>query len=206
MSKLLVFIFTLCANGVFCQEILTIDGADCGMEGSAKRADIKRLNLLKNRYTAPQKSEITTDFNWTTLSETEDDRAKFSSKKGVILRGYVLKVTMGGAETCNCGSKTPEFRDTHIVLTPDAAQTGLLSQMVVEVTPRMRAVMAQRGVDWSQAALKKLRGKQIEVEGWLMYDNEHGDKSAKVKQKTKGATRSTAWEIHPITRLKVIED
>jgi hypothetical protein len=138
------------------------------------------------------------------LAKSEDDRNKFSVEKGVVLRGYVLRVTMAGAETCNCNSKTPDFRDTHIIITPNETQTGVTNQVVIEVTPRMRAIMATKGVDWSQAALRKMRGKMIEVEGWLFYDYNHGNQSAKVRQKTKGVTRSTAWEIHPITRLALI--
>jgi hypothetical protein len=204
MYKLFLLGLLLTTNAAFCQDIFPIDGQDCGMEGSAKRVNDKQLNRLKNRFIAPTSAQLDANFNWTELAKTEDDRAKFSAAKGVILRGYVLRVTPGGAETCNCNSKTPEFRDTHIVITPDAAQTGLMNQVVIEVTPRMRAIMATKGVDWSQEALKKLRGKKIEVEGWLFYDYNHGNQSAKIRQKSKGVTRSTAWEIHPITRLTVV--
>jgi hypothetical protein len=204
MYKLLLLSLLLIANNVFSQDIFPIDGQDCGMEGAAKRTNDKQLNRLKNRFIAPTAAQIDANFNWTELSKMEDDRAKFSTEKGVILRGYVLRVTAGGAETCNCNSKTPEFRDTHIIITPDASQTGVLNQIVIEITPRMRAIMATKGIDWSQEALKKLRGKKVEVEGWLFYDYNHGNQSAKVKQKTKGVTRSTAWEIHPITRLVVV--
>ena len=77
----------------------------------------------------------------------------------------------------------------------------MLNQIIVEVTPRMRFLMKQKGIDWSQAALKKLHGRTIEVQGWLLYDFKHGDQSAKIRQKTKGVTRSTAWEIHPVTGI-----
>ncbi len=198
--------FSCLTNNAFGQEAFTIDGQNCGMEGSAKRVNDKQLNRLKNRFLAPTKAQMNADFNWITLAELEDDRAKFSVENGVILRGYVLRVTMGGAETCNCNSKTYEFRDTHIVITPDATQTGISNQVVIEITPRMRAIMATRGVDWSQAALKKLRGQYIDVEGWLFYDYKHGDKSAKVRKNSTAVTRSTAWEIHPITRLNVVKN
>jgi hypothetical protein len=204
MYRLLLFSLLLITNNVFSQDIFTIDGQDCGMEGSAKRTTDKQFNRLKNRFIAPTKTQIDAHFNWTELANTEDDRNKFSAEKGVILRGYVLRVTMGGAETCNCNSKTPKFRDTHIIITPDNTQTGVLNQVVIEITPRMRAIMATKGVDWSHEALKKLRGKNIEIEGWLFYDYNHGNQSAKVRQKKKGVTRSTAWEIHPITRLAII--
>jgi hypothetical protein len=204
MFRFLFFAFLCAATPSFSQEIFTIDELPCGLEGSAKRVNDKQLNRLKNRSIAPTAAQINANFNWTTLSEFVDDRDKFSPENGVILRGYVLRVTMGGAETCNCNSKTPEFRDTHIVITPDATQTGVLNQVVIEITPRMRALMKARGIDWSQEALRKLRGKNIEVEGWLFYDYNHGNQSAKVRQKTRGVTRSTAWEIHPITRLTVV--
>jgi hypothetical protein len=204
MFKLILMPFLFISFSVFSQEIMTIDDQECGMEGSAKRQNDKQFNRLKNRFVAPTKAQIDPNFNWTNLAEFEDDRNKFSSEKGVVLRGYVLRVTMGGAETCNCNTKTPEFRDTHIVITPDKSQTGVLNQVVIEVTPRMRSQMQAKGIDWSQEALRKLQGKTIEVEGWLFYDYNHGNQSAKVRQKTKGVTRSTAWEIHPITRLNVI--
>ena len=206
MFKLFLFSLLFITTPIFSQDIFTIDAQDCGMEGSAKRANDQKLNRLKNRFIAPSLAQINRNFNWTTLADTEDDRDKFSPENGVILRGYVLRVTMGGAETCNCNSKTPEFRDTHIVITPDDSQTGVSNQVVIEITPRMRAIMATKGIDWSQVALKKLRGKYIEVEGWLFYDYNHGDKSAKVKKKTRGVTRSTAWEIHPITRLVLVKN
>ena len=205
MYKLLILSFLAFPKTIFSQDVFTIDDTPCSMEGSAKRANDKQYNRLKNRYIAPTKTQISTDFNWTELAIFEDDRAKFNVGNGAILRGYVLRVRMSEAETCNCNSKTPEFRDTHLIITPDAEQTGVLNQIVVEITPRMRAIMATKGVDWSQAALKKLKGKNIEVEGWLFYDYPHGNQSAKVRQKTKGVTRSTSWEIHPITRLTVIK-
>ena len=205
MYKLLIFTALLLPKTIFSQDVFTIDNTPCGLEGSAKRVNDKQFNHLKNRSIAPTKAQISADFNWTELAVFEDDRSKFSTEKGGVLRGYVLRVKMSEAETCNCNSETPEFRDTHIIITPNAEQTGVLNQIIVEVTPRIRAIMAAKGVDWSQTALKKLQGKNIEVEGWLFYDYPHGNQSAKVRQKTKGVTRSTAWEIHPITRLTVLK-
>ncbi|MBL7813449.1 MAG: hypothetical protein JNL70_00490 [Saprospiraceae bacterium] len=186
------------------QDILDIDGVPCPMEGFAKRQNDKSLNQLKNRYSFPRSSDFDPKFNWETLSVFEDDSRKFDVKKAAILRGYVLRVKMSEKETCNCNSENPEFRDTHIIITPDKNKRGVLDQIIVEITPRMRLIMKAKGVDWSQAALKKLYGKTIEVEGWLFYDYKHGDQSAKVMQKTKGVTRSTAWEIHPVTSIKVL--
>ena len=205
MYKLLIFIFLALPKTIFSQDVFTIDDAPCSMEGSAKRTNDKQFNRLKNRSIVPTKAQISADFNWIELAKFEDDRSKFSVEKGAILRGYVLRVKMSEPETCNCNSKTPEFRDTHLIITPDAEQTGVLNQIVVEITPRMRAIMAAKGIDWSQAALKKWQGKNVEVEGWLFYDYPHGNQSAKVRHKAKGVTRSTAWEIHPITAIRVLK-
>lgn len=200
----LLIVFLLMSNiNAFCQEVLDIDGVPCALEGSAKRTNDQALNRLKNRFTLPRPSDFDAKFNWEELSKFEDDRLKFDGKKAAILRGYVLRVRMSEKETCNCNSIDPDFRDTHIILTPSKDRKGVLDQIIVEVTPRMRLLMKQKGIDWSQAALKKLVGRTIEVEGWLFYDYKHGDQSAKVRQKTKGVTRSTSWEIHPVTKLKI---
>ena len=203
MLKYLIISFLVVPTIIFGQADFMVDEQPCGLEGSAKPANVKQLNRLKNRSAAPTKAQIDPQFNWAELAKFEDDRNKFSFEKGAILRGYVLRVKMSEAETCNCNSKTPDFRDTHLIITPDAENTGVLNQIVVEITPRLRAQMQARGVDWSQEALKKLRGKYVEIEGWLFYDYNHGNESAKIRQKTKGVTRSTAWEIHPVTTLKV---
>lgn len=201
MYQLLIAFLLVSTTPIFCQVLLNVDGVPCTLEGSAKRSNDQALNKLKNRYSFPQQEDFDMSFNWTELSKFEEDSRKFDIKKAAILRGYVLRVRMSPKETCNCNSENPEFRDTHIILTPNKEQTGMLNQIIVEVTPRMRFLMKQKGIDWSQAALKKLHGRTIEVQGWLLYDFKHGDQSAKIRQKTKGVTRSTAWEIHPVTGI-----
>ena len=143
------------------QEILILpDGSECGLEGSAKRKNDKGFNLLKNRTNFPQKSDFEPLFNWNKIQEESDDRRKFNARRAAILRGYVVAVSMSNPESCNCNSKEPDYRDTHIVLAPDKNSKDDKSQhVVVEVTPRIRLLMQQNGKDWSQQALKKLRGK-----------------------------------------------
>jgi hypothetical protein len=185
------------------QDILIMpDGSECGLEGSAKRKNDKGFNRLKNRYLFPRQSDIDVTFNWSKIQEDSDDRRKFNARRAAILRGYVVSVSMSHPESCNCNSKEPDYRDTHIVLAPDKNSKEDKSQhVIVEVTPRIRLLMQQDGQDWSQKALKKLRGKTIEVEGWLFYDYNHGDKSAQIRQNSDNITRATAWEIHPVTRI-----
>ena len=188
------------------QEILTLpDSSECGIEGSAKKQNDKALNRLKNRYNVPQKYDIDTSFNWDKINESTDDRRKFNARRAVILRGYVVSVNMGSLETCNCNSTDPAYRDTHIIIAPNKESKDDKTQYVVaEVTPRMRILMKEKGIDWSQKALKKLKGQNVEIEGWLFYDFKHGEKSAKVRPNTEGVNRATAWEIHPIMRITVL--
>ena len=200
---LFLFIFN---PSIHAQEMLMLpDGSECSMEGSAKRQNDKAFNRLKNRFTFPQKSDFDTTFNWDKINEPSDDRRKFNARRAVILRGYVVSVSIGSIETCNCNSLDPAYRDTHITLAPNEESKNDKTQYVVaEVTPRMRIWMKEKGIDWSQKALKKLKGQTIELEGWLFYDFKHGDKSAKVRPNTEGVNRATAWEIHPIMRITVL--
>lgn len=201
---IIIPLFLLTYSIAFSQEVLNVGNMLCPIEGSAKRKNDQELNRLKNRYDFPRPSDVDMRFNWKELGKFEDDRDLFDQKKAAILRGYVLSVKMSAKETCNCNSTDPDFKDTHIVLTPSKNEKGILNQIVVEVTPRMRLLMKQKGVDWSQPALKKLVGQTIEVQGWLFYDFKHGDQSAKVMKKTNDVTRSTSWEIHPVTRITIV--
>jgi hypothetical protein len=201
LSFVFFFIFSLNINA---QETLQINDVPCGMEGSAKRSGDRTLNRFKNRFTLPRENEFDETFNWDELQKEEDDRKKFSTDNAAILRGYVFRIKAGSVETCNCNSKDPTFQDTHIIITPDADNTTVQQQVVIEVTPRLRLLMKNKGIDWSHEALKKLRGKKVEVQGWLFYDYRHGENSAKIK-KTGKITRSTAWEIHPVTKITVLK-
>jgi len=112
-----------------------------------------------------------------------------------------LKV--GGIETCNCRAKDPIDRDTHIEIgfTADAIKT---QRVIVEVTPRMRAKMKDAGKDWSTAALKKnLKGKFVEITGWLLFDVPHVNEAENTHPGGPKNWRATCWEIHPITNIEI---
>lgn len=191
------------------QDVITIDGRPCGMHGSAKEKEAYTLNAFKNRYTAPRAGDLDTSITLRTL-ETSGDPNQFSPDKAVVLRGYVYNVKMGGVESCNCETKDPDLRDTHIELVPDEMHTGAPFRVIAEVTPRLRAIMRERGIDWSTAALRRsIKGRWVEVAGWLTYDVEHetaayaNDPDDVVGQRN---WRATVWEVHPITYLKVIAE
>lgn len=202
---ILFWIALLPTSTVIGQNVLSIEGIDCDMHGSAHIERLEyRLNEYKNRYNFPIKSDYITGItlNELILSGNGD---QFPMDKAVILTGYVFNVKIGGVETCNCKTKNPDYRDTHIELTPDSEHTAPEFRVIVEVTPRIRALMAAKGIDWSTDALKKtLIGHNIKVSGWLFYDAEHKSQAYATNPTGERNWRATCWEIHPITYIKVI--
>ena len=126
--------------------------------------------------------------------------------KAARIKGYVYEVKSGGIETCNCKEREELDKDTHIELVADPMQTGKLQRMIVEITPRMRDIMEHKGVDWSTEGLRdRLLGRWVEVEGWLLFDDEHEMNAENTNPGHPRNWRATAWEIHPITSIKVID-
>jgi hypothetical protein len=93
--------------------------------------------------------------------------------------------------------------DTHIeiALSPAAPPT---ERVIVEVTPPWRAMMAARGIDWRTPTLDaNLRNRHVEITGWLMLDVEHLHQSRNTEPNNPTDWRATAWEVHPITGIRV---
>ena len=176
----------------------------CGMAGSAAAVKWQALNRLKNRFTAPGPAEMDGAATLAALLAPGDDRNRWSEARGAVVTGYVRSVKPGGFETSNCLAKAREFRDTHIELVPDPMDGSALT-VIVEVTPRWRAILAARGVDWSTATLRhQLLGRWVRVTGWLMFDAEHANAAANTAPGHPRDWRATAWEVHPITDLRVV--
>ena len=139
------------------------------------------------------------------LTAPGDDRRRFDQRKAARLVGYVANVKVGGVESTNCHAKDPASRDTHIELTLQPNNPDESLHVIVEVTPRWRALMARRGTDWSTQALRRqLLGRWIEVAGWLLYDQEHEAGAANTHRGNTRIWRATVWEVHPITSMRVV--
>jgi len=108
----------------------------------------------------------------------------------VMLAGYLLGAHSGSPETCNCKLSGEENNDYHINVTENS-DDAMTDSVVVEMTPKMRASIPQ----WNLTTLNALKGKQIRVSGYLLFDSEHVTRS--------GGERMTIWEIHPVTRFEV---
>jgi hypothetical protein len=176
----------------------------CGMEGDARSPGVQALNRLKNRYTAP--SQIDPAITLAEILATGRDTGRWKVKQGAEVIGYVSDVKVGGIESTNCRAHAAEQRDTHIELVLDPMASSPTQRVIVEVTPRWRAIMAAQGVDWSTRALRdSLLGRWIKVRGWMLFDVKHQNQSENTPPGRERNWRATAWEIHPITSIDVVQ-
>src|SRR6185369_4809148 len=125
--------------------------------------------------------------------------------------GYVVSVNSGPLELVNCFCR----RDAHInvALQPQASAREIV---VLEVTPTVRDLISRTSnhetpdqspvlTDWSTETLqKKLTGHWVRFEGWLFYDGQHESEAENTAAGREANWRATAWELHPITRIEII--
>ena len=175
----------------------------CSAEGSAKRSNAKVLNLKKNRDGSPTAAQINRNITFDVLMKSDEHPTLFTEGDGAEIVGFVAEVKIGSVETCNCGQKDQWHRDTHIELTLSPIIEGDKSKLlVVEVTPRFRQLMKEKGLDWSNRGLRDaFLGRWVIVRGWVFYDAMHDDESA-----SSGGTRiwrGSPWEIPPVTHIEI---
>ena len=176
----------------------------CGVEGDARSPGVEALNRLKNRYTDPQ--QIDPAITLAAMLAPGRDTGRWKVKQGAEIIGYVSDVKVGGIESTNCHGRAAEQRDTHIELVLDPMAGSPTQRVVVEVTPRWRAIMAAQGMDWSTRALRdRLMGRWIKVRGWMLFDVEHQNASENTAPGRERNWRATAREIHPITSIEVVQ-
>ena len=179
---------------------------NCPLEGNAKRKDIKELNRLKNRYNFPKESDFVKNITLKSLLKDGEDSERWTPGQAVEIVGYVSEVVKGGVETCNCKATDDDNRDTHIEITDDPMASEFKNPLIAEVTPRFRFIMAKKGIDWSTKTLRKnFKGRWVKIQGWLFYDTEHADEADNTKPGRERNWRKTAWEIHPITSIEIVQ-
>ncbi|HEU0064202.1 MAG TPA: hypothetical protein VFQ58_04190, partial [Flavisolibacter sp.] len=117
MKKLLLLLLLITGYFGKAQEIINIDGVDCDLHGSSKPGSkTYYLNGFKNRFNYPTSNDLDSTITFNTIMHSGDPN-QFSQDKALKLSGYVFNVKTGGVETCNCRTKDPQYRDTHIELT-----------------------------------------------------------------------------------------
>lgn len=178
---------------------------DCPPQGTAKRANIQALNRLKNRDAIPDPAKIKRVSLSQLLSAEPPGVGPFTTNDAVEVTAYIHDVRLAGPESCNCMSSDHWRRDTHIEVVAKPMDPIDKSKLFVcEVTPRFRDIMQRRGIDWSQRTLRdRFLGRWARITGWMFYDENHDDESANTSN-GKHIWRGSAWEIHPITDMVVV--
>src|SRR5213080_3264406 len=143
----------------------------------------------------------------------------------VSLTGWLVLAYPGPPETTNCGDET--FHDWHLEIfqnpSDHAPQIGDPTPIICEITPRTEQRLYRDGIRiQSLAGFFRLldrsfrpaqrKARKIRVTGYLLWDDDHNG-SADVGSTIEyiGSNgfhhpwRSTAWEIHPIMKIEVIE-
>jgi hypothetical protein len=161
------------------------------------------LNKLKNRTALPQETDYNNEVTLSALLRPGDDRGRWSEASAATVEGYVVSVRDGSIESANCYSLF--HRDTHIslALSKDASPQTCVE---LEVTPRIRRWAKAQGWDWSTDTLaRELVGHWCRFEGWLLFDIGHDEESENTNQGGARNWRATAWELHPVTSIRIIK-
>ncbi len=176
---------------------------NCPSSGIGITSRVRQKHRLKNRTAFPSAADFDTRVTLDALLQRGDDRSRWSVERAARVQGLVIDVEHAGSEAANCFN--PCRRDIHVLIAPrkDAPKS---EQVVLEVTPKMRDWAAGQGIDWSEETLQKqLIGHWCEFEGWLYFDVDHDEESENVAPGNAENWRGTAWEVHPITKIRVLE-
>lgn len=175
---------------------------NCPSAGIAFTTRARELHRLKNRTALPQAADFDARVTLESLLQPGDDADRWSTDRGARIQGFVVDVAYARPEATNCFS--PCRRDIHILLAKgkDAPKA---EQIVLEVTPNLRAWAARQGIDWSVESLKaQLINHWCDFEGWLYFDVGHAEESENMAPGNSSNWRATAWELHPVTKISVI--
>jgi hypothetical protein len=174
----------------------------CPSAGIALTSRARRLHELKNRIALPKPSDFDARITLDTLLQPGDDSNRWSIDRAAKIQGVVVDVAYARPEATNCFS--PCRRDIHILV---ATRKDALKkeQVVLEVTPNLRDWATKQAIDWSEQTLKsQLIGHWCEFEGWLYFDVGHAEESENTSPNNPNNWRATAWELHPVTSIRVI--
>lgn len=173
-------------------------------EGVALSAGGRAFNRLKNRTMRPRAGDFDGRVTLAELLRPGEDGGRWSGESAAAVEGYVVAVYGGNVEAAN--SLSLFRRDTHIEVGP-RPDSPPRERLIVEVTPRARDSARSLGMDWSTEALaRELTGRRCRFEGWLLFDVNHADESENLRPGAEANWRATAWEIHPVTAIKVLPE
>lgn len=168
-------------------------------------------NVRKNRKDVPTIYEPVTFHALVSLpspSSASTNRKTWTvTQRGVIapfegvavsVQGYIVAVKKqsgGSGEATNCHFGTATSTDVHVALVEHAGD-GEKTAVVVETTPRFYP----QHPTWVASKLSDLDDSHdpVRISGWTLFDPVH--------KAHLGVYRTTLWEIHPVTRIEVMQD
>ncbi|HNP21782.1 MAG TPA: hypothetical protein PKM63_22290 [Panacibacter sp.] len=162
-------------------------------------ANLVALNKLKNRGKTP--TDIDESISLADILAPGNDRNRFSNNKAIKITGFIFNAKAGGTEDCNCFYGKEDFIDTHIEIALSAGETDKKKVMVVEITPRFKALHPE----WRTNKILALKGKKVTITGWMFFDEKHWQNSKNSNPRGTNLYRATAWEIHPVTSFEVLD-
>jgi hypothetical protein len=173
---------------------------NCPRVGIALTSKARNLHRLKNRTALPQTSDFDARVTLDELLRPGDDSYRWSTERAARIQGDVIDVGYARPEATNCWN--PCRRDIHILLANHAG-AAKNEHVVLEVTPNLQPIF-ESGL--SEDNLRtQLVGHWCEFEGWLYFDVGHADNSENTATHNPTNWRATAWEIHPVTRIRVVK-
>lgn len=159
------------------------------------------------------------------LTAAQKDELDSYENQIVSLIGWLVLAYAGPPETTNCGNAI--FHDWHLEIfenpSDHALQVGDPTPIICEITPRTEQRLYRDGVRIQsltsffrlQDASYKATGhkaQKVRVTGYLLWDDEHNgsaDVGSTIEYFSKNGFhhpwRSTAWEIHPVMKIEVIQ-
>jgi hypothetical protein len=177
---------------------------------------LKKVREYDSRIQSKRRGELTA---------VQKDELDSYENQIVSLTGWLVLAYAGPPETTNCASDT--FHDWHLELFENPAdhapQVGDRTPIICEITPRAeRAIYRDNMRIQSLTGFFRLqntsykatghRGQKVRVTGYLLWDDEHNgsaDVGSSIEYFSKNGFhhpwRSTAWEIHPVMKIEVVE-
>jgi hypothetical protein len=159
------------------------------------------------------------------LTAAQKDELDSYENQIVSLTGWLVLAYAGPPETTNCASA--DFHDWHLEIfekpSDHAPQIGDATPIICEITPRMEQriyrdnirIQSLAGFFRLQDASYQATGhkaQKVRVTGYLLWDDDHNgraDVGSTIQWFSKNGFhhpwRSTAWEIHPVMKIEVIE-
>lgn len=164
----------------------------CPIQGNAKNDKEVIANKLKNREIVS--AHIDTTITLRKILHKGEDSKRFNNNSYVKLTGYLVEIKPGGKESCNCGASIDSLTDTHIYIgtTPSSEKSDC---MIIEITPRFKKL--NKGL-----ILQHMKGKEVIIEGYLFYDEEHKGNAVNTCKVCTNTWRRTCWEIHPVYSIR----